>query len=540
MLPVLKQALFLLLSFWCLSICSVRQNGGGMRKREFINFKALPVVGRLKRSGANANAGGGSGGGGGDGSVAAAFLGPAKGMETFGVTSKRGEEAQVLVGVVPVPLLKEGAELAISDAIRAQTFSSVASAEILTDRDGGLFDELRDLYTRQEGSSSSAGLLLGKRAIKEIYNKLRVVEKGTTTTTTATSSASTTAMQKQSCYEGFVQALASVAKLEIKGLLLEVSDRPSAELLVLGGALLCEPINSPWNYKKMTSENALAFLLHTQRLASASASTVMEEPSEDICLGARDEVDCSLVDVNGLELRLFRSNDLFFVKCYADELVGLSLAPSLAALPIVLSRAVSETLSMQALLKKEKKSGELSLTAPFELNDGAGGDDNASSSSASSSGVQPTSSPSPKPEEMSATIFLKMRSEEKRAWLRAQGVSSLRIPRPREGLRALDAFVLSRLELEVVYEILRRLAESKEDRIVAADMADFYSNKPRIAKQIMVAQTKGDLQEATRLTKELESLSFLSYHPFEIYRSGTFDVERWYYEAKKTFSDTAY
>ena len=81
----------------------------------------------------------------------------------------------------------------------------------------------------------------------------------------------------------------------------------------------------------------------------------------------------------------------------------------------------------------------------------------------------------------SASAFLHMKTSEKRACLRATGV--MQLPRPREGPRAVDALMIPLLDEEVAYEVLRRLAETKGDYEAAADMEDFESKKPVIARQ---------------------------------------------------------
>eukprot|EP01041_Mallomonas_annulata_P009887 gene9887-20573_t len=68
---------------------------------------------------------------------------------------------------------------------------------------------------------------------------------------------------------------------------------------------------------------------------------------------------------------------------------------------------------------------------------------------------------------------------EKRNEVNSTGVTAL--PRPREGVQAVDALLIPLLDEEVAYEILRRLAETKGDFQEAAEMDDFQSRKPVIA-----------------------------------------------------------
>jgi hypothetical protein len=88
-----------------------------------------------------------------------------------------------------------------------------------------------------------------------------------------------------------------------------------------------------------------------------------------------------------------------------------------------------------------------------------------------------------------ATTFLKMKLSQKRACLRASGVRSL--PRPREGPRSVDAIMIPLLDEEVAYEVLRRLGETKGDFEMAAQMDDYQTRKPELARQYNEALKAG-------------------------------------------------
>jgi len=45
----------------------------------------------------------------------------------------------------------------------------------------------------------------------------------------------------------------------------------------------------------------------------------------------------------------------------------------------------------------------------------------------------------------------------------------------------------------VAYEVLRRLAETKGDFAAAANMTDFESRKPEIARKVMEARRNGEI-----------------------------------------------
>ena len=93
----------------------------------------------------------------------------------------------------------------------------------------------------------------------------------------------------------------------------------------------------------------------------------------------------------------------------------------------------------------------------------------------------------------------------------------------------------------MAYEILRRLAETHGNYEKAAAMADFESQKPPIAREINLARAKKDEKMATELCAQLDSLSRLSYNPFDPYaevESGGWNLEKWYYDNRYDHSTT--
>ena len=186
-----------------------------------------------------------------------------------------------------------------------------------------------------------------------------------------------------------------------------------------------------------------------------------------------------------------------------------------------------------------------------------------------------------------ATTFLKMKLSQKRACLRASGVRSL--PRPREGPRSVDAIMIPLLDEEVAYEVLRRLGETKGDFEMAAQMDDYQTRKPELARQYNEALKAGKEElgthtlqhsymissrimmsiltsasllpalsihifhictitlyiitfKAAEIMEEFNSLGFLRYDPSnpeeevkakDGSEGGGFDIEEWYWEQRK-------
>mmetsp|Transcript_18378 Transcript_18378/g.17695 ORF Transcript_18378/g.17695 Transcript_18378/m.17695 type:complete len:106 (+) Transcript_18378:1274-1591(+) len=91
------------------------------------------------------------------------------------------------------------------------------------------------------------------------------------------------------------------------------------------------------------------------------------------------------------------------------------------------------------------------------------------------------------------------------------------------------------LDEEVAYEVLRRLAETKGDFAEAAEMEDYESKKPKLARAYKAASESGDRVLAAKLSDEMNSLATLRFDPTNPENTGAnmeFDVEQWYYEAR--------
>ena len=86
-----------------------------------------------------------------------------------------------------------------------------------------------------------------------------------------------------------------------------------------------------------------------------------------------------------------------------------------------------------------------------------------------------------------------------------------------------------------ILKTLYRLAETKGNFAEAAEMQDFESKKPTLARKIIEARKKGDMNLAHELCDELNSLSTLRFDPTNpegVVNAREFDVEEWYYQAR--------
>ena len=140
------------------------------------------------------------------------------------------------------------------------------------------------------------------------------------------------------------------------------------------------------------------------------------------------------------------------------------------------------------------------------------------------------------PDLMDASIFLSMSIIQRRDWLRSQVKLGSAMPRPREGPLAVNAACYSYMDIEVVYEVLRRLGECNGNEQEASKMIEFESKKPSLAKSILVAQSSRDSDgEVQKLNSQLQKMGYLDYDPFRPYvRDVQFDIENWYYEESRS------
>ena len=447
------------------------------------------------------------------------------------------EDNKVARGCIPAPVLRPDVEVALQSIIdersaRRTRSSGSEMSFVVTDRDGGAFDNLRFTFAQgmEIGSSEKLSSLLGDR--RSTLPSPRVATISASTVSKRMKEATKALSQAVSPFEGFALALEEVLGLEVLGLMIEVADRVGPSQLSIGGAMLLGEASSSQPRVAFSAASALSIIRATQGL----------DPDSPVSAAVA-------------------ASGCLFLKTYTDEVVGLALARQL---PIVVSKAVSDLLSQDVLLTMGEDGG-LSCRGPH-----------FPSREAKAAFFRDNSSPQPSrqreqeqqqgqqqrqqqekekdgereekkepkqlpPQEMTASVFLRMEAAERRAWLRSQtsssSSSSSAMPRPREGLLALNAACYAVMEPEVVYEVLRRLAECGGDFSAAAAMKEYESKKPKLAAAILQAQGQGRKDEAERLAKDLERMGTLPYDPFFPSRpplsADSFNVEEWFYGVRR-------
>ena len=213
-----------------------------------------------------------------------------------------------------------------------------------------------------------------------------------------------------SIYDAIVMATEQHTGLQVSGLLVEVADVPNDGVVILGAAVLFVKSNAAGNWRL------------TAKLTKA------------------------LQAVRG-------SAEAQLVKCTMDELVGIALVTDL---PVVITSKLHDAVSVDGLLSQDPNSKRIEIAAPYSRRVQPSLQPQISSSGSSRASVS-TESQKTKlagaPRAMDipdATTFLMMSTKDKRAVLRASGVRSLDMPRPREGKRAVDALLIPLLDEEVV------------------------------------------------------------------------------------------
>jgi len=445
------------------------------------------------------------------------------------------EDNKVARGCIPAPVLRPDVEVALQSIIdERSTKRGLSSGSemsfVVTDRDGGAFDNLRFAFAQgmEMGSSEKLSSLLGER--RSTQPSPRVATISASTVSKRVKEATKALCQAASPFEGFALALEEVLGLEVLGLMIEVADRIGPSQLSIGGAVLLGEVSSSQPRLAFNAASALSIIRATQGL----------DPDSPVSAAVA-------------------ASGCLFLKTYTDEVVGLALARQL---PIVISKAVSDSLALDVLLTRREGGGALSCVGPHfpskEAKEAFFRDNSAPQPSRQrqqgqqqqgqqqqqqqekekekeSEREERKEPKQPPPQEMTASVFLRMSAAERRAWLRSQAGSSSAMPRPREGLLALNAACFAVMEPEVVYEVLRRLAECGGDASAAAAMKEYESKKPKLAAAILQAQAQGRKDEAERLAKDLERMGTLHYDPFAPFRKATdlFNVEEWFYGARR-------
>lgn len=394
--------------------------------------------------------------------VSAAYLGRQK-LEVLEGEEVDDNSSVILCDVIPLPLMDSRGESLVNQ-LQKSCVPRVQFGFDPSSIDGILVNRDKGLYDNLPYIWRK-----GSNAKLELFNLLQ--------------------RSKSSSSEGsFLAAVDRILGSTITGILIEVKDQLSKDKIVLGGAVvLCQnSVAADW---KITPSNPLL-----------------------------PEV-CSTDDPNEVA-----QSSACIVQCHIDELVAISL---LTRIPILMPKSLFEALAIDATLTSvEDISGgksDVFIKGPtfHTVGDAEKWKEGFSSGSQDST----VKAASPAWEIFDAKKFLKMSSIEKRAVLRASGVTSL--PRPREGLDSLDRALMDKMDDAVRGEVLRLMSKGSVPHV--------ESSRQAVLQAMGEALDEGDMDRAKELRQDFMAMTARRADPTQ--PEGSYDPyldqDDWYMAARR-------
>ena len=421
--------------------------------------------------------------------VSAAFLSQGQ-LEVLESEDDDSNEA-ILCDLMPVPLFDSRGDRLVTSLLTTG-IDPYSVGGFLVNRDNGLYDNIPWDW---KGKNNRAKL--------DLYNELQQVryEK-----------------KFQANPElAFFTALNDILHSKITGLFFEVRDELSTNSVSLGAAIIVSKNEVAQQWKLSRANNGLP----------AASSTDADIRDHDACV----------------------------VNCHPDELLALSV---LLKLPIYIPEPLFESSTIDARLinyedvsdkqsssndsetssdeeegvsnkqKQQKKSSTMTIYAPVfrSASQRAAwskrGDSNAIKKEPKNKDILPAW------DIFDPKKFLQMSSVEKRAVLRASGVTSL--PRPREGLNPLDRALIDKMDEAVRAEVRRMMGGSTEN----------VSSIPTTGRQAKLqalgqAMEEGDMETAERLREEFMVMTDRLADPTQAQGSYDkyLDQDEWYMEQRR-------
>ena len=444
--------------------------------------------------------------------VSAAFLSQGA-LEVLESEDDDSNEA-ILCDLMPVPLFDSRGERLVTTLLTTG-LDPYSVGGVLVNRDNGLYDNIPWDWKGK-----------GNRAKLDLYNELqqiRIEQKFKTNPELA-----------------FFIALNDILNSKITGLFFEIRDELATNSVSLGAAIIVSKNEVANQWKLSRANNALP----------SASSTDADIRDHDSCV----------------------------VNCHPDELLALSV---LLKLPIYMPEPLFESSAIDArLINYEEES--INQSSSKGNNDG----DNKSSSSSSSMTIYApvfrsasqraawskradnnnnnnNNNKEPKNKDIlpawdifDPKKFLTMSSVEKRAVLRASGVTSL--PRPREGLDSLDRALIDKMDEAVRGEVLRIFAsqykesdnktgrsstrdtDAMTNNVLMGEYSNDVSSIPTTGRQAKLqalgqAIEEGDMETAERLREEFMVMTNLLADPTQA--KGSYDKyldqDEWYIEQRR-------
>jgi len=420
-----------------------------------------------------------------DTDVAAAFLSKGKlevleseDDEEGDAGSGSGSNEAILCDVMPVPLFDARGKAMVTELLtNPASYDKFAVAPYLVNRDGGIYDALPWAW---KGKGAQARL--------DFYKLLQQVR--------------VDPRFKGAPERAFFTALEDQLDAVVTGLFFEVRDELASDRVSLGSALVVArtAVAAEWRLS-----------LRGSGLPTASST------DPDI-----------------------RDHDACVVTCTPDELVALS---AVLDLPIYMPEELFDSSAVDARLinygsddddgnggeSSSNMAGKMTIYAPVFRS----AQQRTAWERQGSGRTAPSSRPDIRPawEIFDAKTFFGMSSAEKRATLRASGVTSL--PRPREGLDSLDRALVDKMDDAVRAEVLRMRAAQQGAPLLGGNAP--ASGRQAVLQQLAQALEDGDVARAESLREKFVLMTERRADPTQ--QEGTYDrfldQDEWYQEQRR-------
>lgn len=395
--------------------------------------------------------------------VPAAYLSRGK-LEVLESEEDGNERRAILCDVIPIPLFDSRGETLVNQLQNDRSTSTKFSFDP-SSIDSILINRDKGLYDNLPyswGESATAKL--------ELFNYLQK-------------------RRGPSSRGNFLEGVNSILGSKLTGIIIEVKDQLASDKIVLGGTIiLCQ--------------NAVA---QDWKISASNPSVPSVASNDD-----PEEIAASTACL---------------VECHMDELVALSF---LSGLPIHIPKTLFEALAIDASLTsgEVKKGGTPDMLISGPTFRSVESKLEWDQRSATADSTASTKTVPPAWEIFDAKKFIGMSSVEKRATLRASGVTSL--PRPREGLDSLDKALLDKMDEAVRGEYLRL-------RNLNGPATIIKSPRQALLKAMGEAFDEGDIKAATELREEFMILTSRTADPTQ--EGGSYDPyldqDDWYMAARR-------
>jgi len=275
-------------------------------RSKFGEFTTLPRIGKYKS---------------GDTIVPAVFLAKSNlntiSLEDIEEENEKGIfdvfERRIAKDVIPVPIVRPDIEVALLNSLSlvrspaSQTSTTISNSKgALTQRDGGIWDNLRFLLSEgiELGDYERRRMIIGSQGASIADQSTMIMKKLSKELDNG---------KYENPYLGFITVAEKLLGLYLKGFLLEVADRPNADTIYMGGAVLVGKIPTTSNSNKEIEEREEEEEEELPPWCAETAMDVIRQTQRNL-------------RGTGTGTGTGTDDDTIFLKCHSDEVIGLHLA----------------------------------------------------------------------------------------------------------------------------------------------------------------------------------------------------------------------